>query len=81
MIEPLTVILFFVTIVAGITALTVKDLLAAVFILSVYSFSIALIYAEMGALDVSFTEASVGAGVSGVYILVALYFLNRRSKD
>lgn len=81
MIEPLTVILFVVTIAAGITALTVKDLLAAVFSLSVYSFSIALIYAEMGALDVSFTEASVGAGVSGVYILAALYFLNRRSKD
>jgi energy-converting hydrogenase B subunit D len=81
MIEPLTIILFVVTIVAGITALTVKDLLAAVFVLAAYSFSIALIYAEMGALDVSFTEASVGAGVSGVYMLAALYFLNRRSKD
>jgi len=79
--EPLTLILFIFAIIAGITALTVRDLLVAVFILMAYSFVMALIYAEMGAVDVAFTEASVGAGVSGVFFIATLYFLSRRSKD
>jgi len=79
--EPLTLILFIVAIVSAITALTVRDLLAAGFVLMAYSFGVALIYAEMGAVDVSFTEASVGAGISGVYLIAALYFMKRRSKD
>ena len=79
--EPITVILFIIAIISGIVALTVRDLLAAVLILMAYSFVIALIYAEMGAVDVAFTEASVGAGISGVFFIAALYFLDWRSKD
>ncbi|MBM3172636.1 MAG: DUF4040 domain-containing protein [Chloroflexi bacterium] len=79
--EPLTLILFVFAIIAGIAALTVRDLLVASFVLMAYSFVMALIYAEMGAVDVAFTEASVGAGVSGVFFIAALYFLKRRSKD
>ncbi|MBM3149905.1 MAG: DUF4040 domain-containing protein, partial [Chloroflexi bacterium] len=55
--EPLTLILFVFAIIAGIAALTVRDLLVASFVLMAYSFVMALIYAEMGAVDVAFTEA------------------------
>lgn len=79
--EPLTAILFVVATISGITALAVRDLLAAGFVLMAFSFSVALLYAQMGAVDVAFTEASVGAGISGVYLIAALYFLKRRSKD
>jgi energy-converting hydrogenase B subunit D len=79
--NPLTFALFVILIVAGIAALRVRDLVAAGFVLMAFSFAAALIYAQMGAPDVAFTEAVVGAGVSGVILVTALFFLNRRSKD
>ncbi len=79
--NPLTLALFLILIITGIAALKVRDLVAAGFILMAFSFAAALIYAQMGAPDVAFTEAAVGAGVSGVFLIAALFFLNRRSKD
>jgi uncharacterized MnhB-related membrane protein len=35
----------------------------------------------MGAVDVAFTEATLGAGVTGVLFLVALFFMERSSRD
>ena len=81
MISILTLILFIVLIVTGIAALKMRDLVAAVFLLIAFSFGAALIYALMGAPDVAFTEAVVGAGVSGVFLISTLFFINRRSKD
>jgi uncharacterized MnhB-related membrane protein len=46
-----------------------------------YSFGMAVLYTELGAPDVGFTEAAVGAGLSGVFIIAALYFMKRRSDD
>lgn len=74
-------ILFIVALIASIAALTVRDLLAAVFMLMVYSFSLALLFAEMGAVDVALTEAVIGAGISGVFLIAALFFMKRRSED
>jgi len=66
---------------AAIVALRARDLLAAVVTLSVYSFMAALICAVMGAVDVGFTEAVVGAGITGVLFVVAVYHTERRSVD
>jgi len=77
----LTVILFVIAIVCAITALSVHDLLAAVFVLMAYSFSMALLFSEMAAVDVGFTEASIGAGISGAFLIAALFSLKRRSED
>lgn len=79
--NPLTLALFIILIVAGIAALKVRDLVAAGFVLMAFSFGAALIYAQMGAPDVAFTEAVVGAGVSGVILITALFFLDRRTRD
>jgi energy-converting hydrogenase B subunit D len=79
--SPLPLILFVLLIIAGFFALRVRDLVAAAFFLAAFSFGAALIYAQMGAPDVAFTEAVVGAGVSGVFLIAALFFLDRRSKD
>jgi energy-converting hydrogenase B subunit D len=78
---PVTLILLIIAIVIAIVSLTVKDLLAAVIILAAFSFTAALLYAEMGAVDVSLTEAAVGAGISGVFMIAAIFFLKRRSED
>jgi len=73
--------LLLVLVFLAITALSVRDLLAAVVILSGYSFVMALLFVSMGAVDVAFTEATLGAGVSGVLFVVALFSMQRRSED
>jgi uncharacterized MnhB-related membrane protein len=59
----------------------VKDLLASAVIFGVYSFFMCLLWTEMGAVDVAFTEASVGAGVSTIFFIAAILKTTRRSKD
>jgi len=77
----LTLVLFIILVVSAFFALHVKDLLTASFTLTAFSFGAALTYAQMGAPDVAFTEAVVGAGVSGAFLITAIFFLDRRSKD
>ncbi len=74
-------ILFVFLLVSAVISLVVKDLLTAVVILSVFSFISALIYAVMGAIDVGFTEAVVGAGVTGIFFVVLIFQTSRRSED
>lgn len=73
--------LMIVLILFAILALEVRDLLASVGILTGYSFLLALLFAELGAPDVALTEAALGAGLTGVFFLVALGFMERRSED
>jgi multicomponent Na+:H+ antiporter subunit B len=54
-------------------ALMVKDLISAVFILGSYSFTLALVWALLGAVDVAFVEAVVGAGLATVFFLLTLF--------
>jgi multicomponent Na+:H+ antiporter subunit B len=53
-------------------AILVKDLISAVFILGSYSFFLALVWAWLGAVDLAFVEAVVGAGLSTVFLLLTL---------
>jgi energy-converting hydrogenase B subunit D len=73
--------LLIVLVALALIALKVRDLLAAIVALSGYSFVMALLFATMGAVDVAFTEATLGAGVTGVLFLIALFFMERRSND
>ena len=66
---------------SALIALRLKNLLAAAVTLSVFSFISALIYLLMGAVDVAFTEAVVGAGITGVLFIVVLFHTSRRSID
>ena len=68
-------------VVAAILALRVKDLLTAAVVFAVYSFLMCLLWAEMGAVDVAFTEATVGAGVSTVVMIATIFNLKRKSSD
>ena len=73
--------LLVILIVSALIALNVRDLLAAVAVLTAYSFFVALLFAQMGAIDVSFVEATLGAGVTGVLFIIALFHTRRRSQD
>jgi uncharacterized MnhB-related membrane protein len=74
------IILIFLVITA-IIALQVRDLLSATMIFGVYSFLMCLLWAEMAAVDVAFTEAAIGAGVSAVFLIATVFRTSRRSSD
>lgn len=81
MILPFDLIILVFVVICAIAAITVKDLLSAVMILGAYSFFMCLMWAEMGAVDVAFTEASVSAGIGTVLLIAAVYNTTRRTKD
>ena len=74
-------IILILVIAGAVGALAVKDLLGAGIVFGAYSFLLCLLWATMGAVDVAFTEASVGAGVSTVLFVAAIFRTTRRSKD
>ena len=66
---------------SALLALRVKDLITASVVFGVYSFLMCLLWAEMGAVDVAFTEAAVGAGVSAVFLIATVFNVKRDSSD
>jgi uncharacterized MnhB-related membrane protein len=81
MIWQLDFIILTCVVVCGIGAITVKDLLGAAILFGAYSFMMCLLWSIMGAVDVAFTEATVGAGVSTVLFVAAVFRTSRRTKD
>lgn len=81
MIPSFDIVILIFLVVTAVIALTLKDLLASAVILGIYSFLMCLLWAEMGAVDVAFTEAAVGAGVSTVIMIATVFQTTRLSKD
>ncbi|MBW2366520.1 MAG: DUF4040 domain-containing protein [Deltaproteobacteria bacterium] len=81
MIWQLDMLVLALVLVSAIGAITVKDLLSSAILFGAYSFLMCLLWAMMGAVDVAFTEASVGAGISTVLFVAAVFRTSRRSKD
>jgi len=75
------IIILVFLVVAAIISLSVKDLLSASMIYGIYGFLICLLWAEMGAVDVAFTEAAVGAGVSALFLIATVFNTQRNSSD
>ena len=78
MIWQFDIIILVFLVVTALIALRVRDLLAASMIFGIFSFLICLLWAEMGAVDVAFTEAAVGAGVSAVFLIGTVFSTTRR---
>jgi energy-converting hydrogenase B subunit D len=76
-----SVVFFVLAIVSALVALRVRDLLAAAAVLSLFSFLVALLYVSLGAVDVGFNEAVLGAGVTGILLVIAVLNTRRRSLD
>lgn len=67
--------------ICAVAAITIKDLLSAVIVLGAYSFFMCLLWSQMLAVDVAFTEASVSAGIGTVVLIGAVANTKRRSRD
>lgn len=74
-------ILLFFLVVCAVAAVRMKDLLSAIMILGAYSLIMAVVWTRMNAVDVAFTEASVGAGITSVLLLAALSRTQRSEAD
>lgn len=74
-----SVLLTFLAITA-IGIIVLKDLLAGVILLGVYSLIAAGAFVVMDAVDVAFTEAAVGSGISTILFLGALSFTKHEQK-
>ena len=81
MIWQLNLVLLTFAVIAALAAISVKDLLSSVVLLGAFSFFMCLLWTEMGAVDVAFTEAAVGAGVNTAFFIAAIYKTTRRTKD
>jgi len=68
-------------VVTALIALHVRNLMSAAMIFAIYSFMMCLLWAEMGAVDVAFTEAAVGAGLTTVFMIATILRTTGRSSD
>ncbi|MDH3544254.1 MAG: DUF4040 domain-containing protein [Desulfuromonadales bacterium] len=81
MIWQLDLMILTLVVICALVAINIKDLLGAAVVFGIYSFLMCLLWAEMGAVDVAFTEATVGAGVSTIFFIAAILRTTRRSRD
>jgi energy-converting hydrogenase B subunit D len=72
-------VLLVLMIVAAVGALAVRDLMSAVIIFAAFSFFCAIYFAVLGAVDVAFTEAAVGAAITTLFFVTALYRAGERA--
>ena len=78
---PIDLVLQIFIVVCAVASIVVKDLLSAAMILGAYSFFMCIMWAQMGAVDVAFTEASVSAGIGTILFVAAVMKTTRRTKD
>ena len=81
MIWPYDFGLLLLVVITAILALNLRDLMGASIVFGTYSFLMCLLWAEMGAVDVAFTEATVGAGISTVVLVATIFNLKRKAND
>lgn len=74
------ILLFFLVICAAF-AVAMKDLLSSLIILGAYSLVMALLWTRFNSVDVAFTEAAVGAGITTVLLIAALSRTTRGEEE
>ena len=73
MVEQIVIVVLLTFLIVSVLGIIIlKDLLAAVILLGMYSLIAAGIFVVMDAVDVAFTEAAVGAGISTILLLGAM---------
>ena len=65
----------------GISVIFIRNLFAVVVLAGIFSLLAAVLYVVLDAVDVAFTEAAVGAGVSTVFLIATIYRTKRKSSD
>ncbi len=79
-IEAFEIFFIVLLLLIGLALIRTRHLFAAAMLTSVYSLVSAAWFVVLDAVDVAFTEAAVGAGISGVLMLVAMLLTARHAK-
>ena len=66
--------------ITAVAVIQVRSLLASAMLAGMYSLVMALIWVNMNSVDVAFTEAAVGSGISTVLLLGALVVVGKHEK-
>lgn len=77
----ITLSLFAMLVAVAIAIITMKRLFAVVMLSSVFSLLTALLFVVMDAVDVAFTEAAVGAGVTTVLMLGTIALTRKETRE
>ena len=67
-------------IITSLAALMMRSLLAATMVMSMYSFVMSLVWLNLDAVDVAFTEAAVGVGIQTILFIGALVLVGSEEK-
>ena len=81
MIDVIHIVLFTFLAVIALAVIRLKDLFAGVMLMGIFSLLSAALFTVMDAVDVAFTEASVGAGISTILMLGTLALTPRQEKE
>ena len=83
MISELLINAFLVTVMLAIAIalLKTRTVIFTVILTSAYSLVAALMFITLDAVDVAFTEASVGAGISTILFLAAMAYLPKKEEE
>ena len=76
----INIVLLFLLLSSAIAVVILRHLFSVVMVAGVYSLLSALFFVNLDAVDVAFTEAAVGAGISTVLMLGGLMLTARREK-
>lgn len=80
MTDLIVVVLFTFLLLTAAVILRLRDLFAAAMLASLFSLISACLFMVMDAVDVAFTEAAVGAGISTILMLATLAVTKREEK-
>jgi multicomponent Na+:H+ antiporter subunit B len=75
------ILLFFMLVMTALAIVKRRRLFSVVMLASVFSLLTALLFVTLDAVDVAFTEAAVGAGISTVLMLGTIAQTARREKE
>jgi multicomponent Na+:H+ antiporter subunit B len=80
MVETINIVLLGFLVIVAVVAIRLHDLFAVVMMFGIYSLLAAVIFVVLDAVDVAFTEAAVGVGISTVLMLATLGLVGRWEK-
>ncbi|WP_148560889.1 DUF4040 domain-containing protein [Magnetospira sp. QH-2] len=80
MVEVANIVLLLMMVMGALAVLQLRNLFAVVMLSGTYSLLAAALYVVLDAVDVAFTEAAVGAGISTVLMLGTLVLTSHEEK-
>ncbi|MDP6140824.1 MAG: DUF4040 domain-containing protein [Arenicellales bacterium] len=80
LIEAINIVLLGMLAVTALAAIRLHDLFAVVMLFGIYSLLAAVVFVVLDAVDVAFTEAAVGVGISTVLMLATIGLAGRHEK-